>query len=255
VSDDWQPLVAELARWEEAGRVAELWLRDDDVTEPTPALERLLDITGRFALPVCLAAIPAHAGQALAERLGHAPQASLAVHGWSHANHAPPTEKKQELGAHRSPETVLRQLAAGLDRLTELGGARTDPILVPPWNRIHPGVTEGLAAAGFAALSVFGPEQPGPLPMLNTHVDLIDWHGTRGCRDHSVLAAELAAQMQRAFAGEARCTGLLTHHLVHDESAWDFLERLAAITATHPACVWRHARDLLPARSQPANDR
>ncbi|MBL8583754.1 MAG: polysaccharide deacetylase family protein [Rhizobiaceae bacterium] len=246
MSDDWEPLVKELARWEEAGRVAEFWLRDDDAVEPTPALDRLLDLTGRFAVPVCLAVIPAYTGGPLAERLAQAPQASVAVHGWSHANHASPAEKKQELGPHRPPEAVLSELSLGLERLTRLYGGRVDPVLVPPWNRIHRSVAGRLPEAGFAALSVFGPERPGPLPMLNTHVDLIDWHGTRGCRDHSVLAAELAAQIGRAFAGRARFAGLLTHHLVHDTSAWEFLERLAAITSAHPACVWLHTHELLP---------
>ena len=55
----WQPLVEELARWQRAGRKAELWLRDDDAVDPTPALDRLLDLTGEFAVPVTLAVIPA----------------------------------------------------------------------------------------------------------------------------------------------------------------------------------------------------
>lgn len=247
MEDEWEPLVATLAQFEEAGRVAEMWLRDDDAVEPTPALERLLDLSGRFALPVCLAVIPAHTGRALAARLEPAPQVGVAVHGWSHANHALPDQKKQELGPQRPAGLVLEELSAGLRRLADLHGARLDPVLVPPWNRIHADVVSGLAATGFAALSVFGPERPAPLPMLNTHVDLMDWHGTRGCRDHGALVAELAAQMRRALAGEARFTGLLTHHLVHDASAWQFLERLAGITAAHPACAWLRTRDFLPA--------
>ncbi|TIT57545.1 MAG: polysaccharide deacetylase, partial [Mesorhizobium sp.] len=55
----WQPLVEELARWQRAGRKAEFWLRDDDAVDPTPALDRLLDLTRQFAVPVTLAVIPA----------------------------------------------------------------------------------------------------------------------------------------------------------------------------------------------------
>lgn len=247
MSEAWEPLVEELARWEEAGRIAEFWLRDDDAVEPTEPLERLLDLTARFAVPVCLAVIPQKTGEALARRLDHAHQASVAAHGWSHHNHATPVQKKQELGPQRPPETVLDELATGHARLAALHGARFDPLLVPPWNRIDAQVRDRLGEAGFVALSVYGPERDGPLPMLNTHVDIIDWHGTRGCRDTAVLAAEIAAQMRRAFDGQAAATGLLAHHLVHDGPAWDFLERLLAITAAHPACTWREARELLPA--------
>jgi peptidoglycan/xylan/chitin deacetylase (PgdA/CDA1 family) len=246
MSVDWDPLVAELARWEEAQRVADFWLRDDDAVEPTAALDRLLDLTGRFAVPVCLAVIPQPTGPALAERLRHAHGASVAVHGWSHHNHASPTEKKQELGPQRPASIVLGELRDGLARLHTLHGEKLDPLLVPPWNRIDTAVLDGLADGGFEAISVFGPERPGPLPTINTHVDIMDWHGTRGCRDHAVLAAEFSRQMQRAFDGRAATTGILTHHLVHDESAWAFLEKLFSITAAHPACVWRHARELIP---------
>ncbi|TGS51521.1 polysaccharide deacetylase, partial [bacterium M00.F.Ca.ET.179.01.1.1] len=50
----WQPLVEELARWQRADRKAEFWLRDDDAVDPTPALYRLLDLTGPFAIPGAL---------------------------------------------------------------------------------------------------------------------------------------------------------------------------------------------------------
>lgn len=247
----WDPLVAELARWEEAGRVADLWLRDDDAVEPTAALDRLLDIGARHAAPVCLAVIPEPTGPALAARLRQAPGASVAVHGWSHRNHASAAEKKQELGAQRPAATVLAEVGAGLAKLRDLNGDKLDPLLVPPWNRIDGAVLEGLPRLGFEAVSVFGPERPGPLPAINTHVDIIDWHGGRGCRDHAVLAGEIARQMRRAFEGESATTGVLTHHLVHDEAAWTFLEKLLGITAAHPACAWRQVRELMP-RAKPA---
>ncbi|RUU77058.1 polysaccharide deacetylase, partial [Mesorhizobium sp. M7A.T.Ca.TU.009.01.1.2] len=65
----WQPLVEELARLQRAGRKAEFWLRDDDAVDPTPALNRLLDLTGEFAVPVTLAVIPALTDAKLVARL------------------------------------------------------------------------------------------------------------------------------------------------------------------------------------------
>ena len=76
---------------------ADFWLRDDDAVEPTVALDRLLGLTGEFAVPVTLAVIPAFTGEALARRLEAAPHAAVAVHGWSHKNHAPAGQKNRSL--------------------------------------------------------------------------------------------------------------------------------------------------------------
>lgn len=245
---NWQPLVEELARWQQAGRKAEFWLRDDDAVDPTPALDRLLDLTGEFAVPVTLAVIPAKTDGKLAVRLGEAPHATVAVHGWAHRNHAPANQKKQELGAHRPREAVLDELARGLSHVTRLHGARAVPMLVPPWNRIDPGVVSELGSIGFAALSVFGPPKPASLAVINSNVDIMDWHGTRGCRDHGLLIQAIIAQLQHAFDG-GQPVGLLTHHLVHDESAWLFLERLFAVTARAEASAWLPIRTLIGCRS------
>ncbi|TJV07626.1 MAG: polysaccharide deacetylase, partial [Mesorhizobium sp.] len=84
----WQPLVEELACRRRADRKAEFWLRDDDAVDPTPALDRLLDLTGEFAVPVTLAVIPALTDEKLVVRLDEAPHAAVAIHGWAHRNHA-----------------------------------------------------------------------------------------------------------------------------------------------------------------------
>ncbi|TGQ87151.1 polysaccharide deacetylase [Mesorhizobium sp. M8A.F.Ca.ET.208.01.1.1] len=243
----WQPLVKELARLRRTGRRAEFWLRDDDAVDPTPALDRLLDLTGEFAVPVTLAVIPALTDGKLVVRLDEAPHATVAIHGWAHRNHAPEDQKKQELGAHRPPELVLDDLARGLSRVTGLHGARAVPMLVPPWNRIDAGVVSDLGSIGFAALSVFGPPKPAPLAVINSNVDIMDWHGTRGCRDHGLLVQAIIAQLQQAFDG-GEPVGLLTHHLVHDESAWLFLERLFAVTARAESCAWLPISTLIERR-------
>ncbi|RWE79811.1 polysaccharide deacetylase family protein [Mesorhizobium sp.] len=240
----WQPLVEELARWQRADRKAEFWLRDDDAVDPTPALDRLLDLTGQFAIPVTLAVIPALTDGKLVARLDEAPHATVAIHGWAHRNHAPEGQKKQELDPHRSREAVLDDLARGLSRITGLHGARAVPMLVPPWNRIDASLISELGSIGFAALSVYGPPKPASLAVINSNVDIMDWHGTRGCRDHGILVQTIIAQSRRAF-DDGEPVGLLTHHLVHDESAWLFLERLFTVTARTEACAWLPIRTLV----------
>lgn len=241
---NWADLTAALDTWAGDGRVARFWLRDDDAIESTPALSRLLALCERFGVPVTLAVIPAHTGRPLAEFAAQRPSIEVALHGWSHDNHARPDEKKQELGSHRSQEVVLGELRRGVGLLRKLFGDGFVPVLVPPWNRIDEKLLPHLAEIGIEALSVFGGERPGPVPEVNTHVDIMDWHGTRGCRPAQDILADIIKRL-----GEMKQTGgsmgLLTHHLVHDEAAWEFLERLFAATAGHPACHWDALSDLL----------
>jgi hypothetical protein len=120
------------------------------------------------------------------------------------------------------------------------------PLLVPPWNRIDAALLPSLAGLGFTALSTFGRAGPAPIGVLNTHVDLMGWHNGRKGKDHGLLVEELIAELQRRFDADSRePIGLLSHHLVHDETAWSFLERLFDATTGNPACRWASARELM----------
>lgn len=219
----------------EEGRPVALWWRDDDAVAPTAALDRLLALARGWSVPLTLAVIPAGTGPELAERLGREPAVSVAVHGWSHENHAPKGEKKQELGAHRPAAAVLETLGRGQERLLGLHGDRLLPVLVPPWNRIAPGVVAGLPTLGFRALSTYGQAGTAPLRVVNTHVDLMDWHGSGGGHPAGRLLADLARAIAATRQGPI---GILSHHLVHDDQAWRFLETLFALTKHHPGCRW-----------------
>jgi hypothetical protein len=65
----------------------------------------------------------------------------------------------------------------------------------------------------------------------------MDWHGTRGCRPAADIVVDVVKRL-----GEMRETdasmGLLTHHLVHDVAAWDFIDDFLTVTRRHPACRW-----------------
>ncbi len=241
-----EPLHRELERWRDAGRVARLWLRDDDAIEPTAALERLIAETKNYHIPITLAVIPAFTGTPLAQRLAEEAHVSVAVHGWAHHNHAGPDEKKQELGGPRLEETVLGELFEGFLKLKDLYPTRFLTMLVPPWNRIDKGLVPKLPALGFQSLSTYGRVKgKGPLAIVNTHVDLMDWHGTRGGRLMVELIGELVAELQDRFEGRSEPIGVLGHHLVHDAAAWNFLAELFEATAGHPAVEWVSAASLV----------
>ncbi|MGE3831454.1 MAG: polysaccharide deacetylase family protein [Parvibaculaceae bacterium] len=229
----WQPLIDELAEWRAAGLAPSLWLRDDDAVEPTPLLDRLVTLTAKRKIPLVLAVIPAKTDERLAAHLRSIEHVHPCVHGWAHANHAPPGEKKQELGGHREKSEVLVELTRGFARLRELHGERLLPLLVPPWNRVSPDIVAELPQLGFAAFSTFGHKplpHPSGLAIVNCHVDLIDWKNGARCRDYGQLIAELAGELKRSRLSDQAPVGVLSHHLVSTDDVFAFLEGLFAAT-------------------------
>ncbi|MDB5552788.1 MAG: carbohydrate esterase 4 superfamily protein [Rhizobium sp.] len=246
-NDPWAALQAELDRCRAAGKTARFWLRDDDAVEPTPELDRLLVLAEKHGTPLSLAVIPQHTGEVLARRLDIAKSVNVVVHGWSHKNLAGEGEKKQELGPHRDAGDALSELRAGFEKLRALYPAAFTPVLVPPWNRIVASLIPELEGIGFRALSVFGPEKQGPIRLVNTHADIMDWHGTRGGRMDEAILADIVKRLGDMFVSGGTM-GLLTHHLVHDDAAWSFIDRLLAFTRQHAACRWVSLPEILSER-------
>ncbi|WP_306223855.1 polysaccharide deacetylase family protein [Bosea beijingensis] len=235
----WQALTGELDHWSTSGRTIRLWLRDDDAVAPSPALDRLTGLAERFAVPVLLAVIPLLAESALATALRGMPLLRPCQHGSSHRNHAPAGSKKSEFGAERAPTDVDADIMHGRQRLHDLLGDAVLPVFVPPWNRIAQSHAARLGALGFAGLSCFRTYRHGPEGgprLLNTHVDIMDWHGGRVGRPAPDILAELVAllaQRRQAEAGDCEL-GLLLHHRDHDDTAWSALADLLQ-AASHPA--------------------
>lgn len=226
----WAGLDAVLAS--AGGQTIDLWWRDDDATRPGPALDRLLAMAGTYGAPVALAVIPEAAQPALAERLAGEPAVSVLVHGLRHENRAPAGAKKQEFG-FRPIDEQAAEAARGLTLLQELFGARAAPVFVPPWNRVEAALLPRLPAAGFRGISTFGPRSQlfatAGLRVVNTHLDPIDWRGSRSGLPPSMILRTITTCMEawlQQDASEREPIGLLTHHAVHDAWVWAFLERL-----------------------------
>lgn len=244
----WRDLGAELDAWRAAGRSATLWWRDDDAAKPEPALDRLLELRRTLDVPLCLAVIPAAAQATLAEALAAEPGASVASHGYAHVNHAGTQGRKAEFGPERPLADMIGELKAGHERIGALFGAAARPILVPPWNRIAPALVPKLPEAGFRGLSTVEARTPleanAGLVQVNIHADLIDWRGSGGFLGAEATLARIVAHLAARRSGSADAdepTGLLSHHLVHDEKAWDFLATYLERTRAHRAVRWLSA--------------
>jgi len=245
---EWRDLVEELDRWNDCGRIARLWWRDDDATAPTPQLFGLLRLA--HGIPLALAVIPEPAREALAAALAERPSVTVLQHGWHHANRAA-AGKKSEYPPERPAAAVAEELRDGRARLVALFGPKAVPVFVPPWNRIAAAHLPLLASAGISALSGMAARRPADMPggvvRLDVHVDLVEWRGARGFigegRALGLLAGALRAVRQRGHGNSA--IGILTHHLVLDTATAGFLDRLAGVIGRHAAARWAGVPELL----------
>ncbi|WP_420586314.1 polysaccharide deacetylase family protein [Ruegeria sp.] len=246
---DWSPLDSELNLWRAQGLALPLWWRDDDAVSQTPQLEKLSKLSESLDLPVHLAVIPRDADAGLSEYIAQHPVLTPVVHGWAHLNHAPQEEKKSEFRLHRPIEVILADARAGLEHLQGKFDTLC-PMFVPPWNRIAPEAVRELPSLGYRIISTATPRttrNPAPgLEQINTHLDPIDWRGTRGLIAPDKLIALTTTLLRDRREGRADNTepfGVLTHHLVHDQDIWTFTETLLRRLLNGPGVVWTAVHD------------
>ncbi|GLQ05235.1 polysaccharide deacetylase family protein [Sneathiella chinensis] len=238
----WTALEEELNRWEEEGRVATFWWRDDDLNEPTEALDRLLSLRSHFGIPLTLAVIPDRVDPVLADLVDGC---HVVQHGVFHRNFAEEGEKKSEFPPSRDDEEVLEDILQGQARLKDVFEEDFLPVFVPPWNRIDDAYLAGLTQHGFVGLSRYKSRRfPLPVPGLaevNTHVDPIFWKGDRGAvpeQDVLRLVTEHLMARRQGLADPWEPTGLLTHHLVHNEDVWTLCFKLLDFLNARRAVRW-----------------
>ena len=247
----WRELDSELRIWEQMGRKAELWLRDDDAVAPTDELDRLLSLVDAAQVPLALAVIPATATEDLARRLASLNAVSVLQHGYAHINHEVLGGKKSEFPNSRPLHDMMSDLLEGHSAITGLFGDGALPVLVPPWNRISPHAINCLFDCGISGLSRFKSRSSrfaitGVLE-INTHVDLVSWHDLKAGKPADLIAAEVASQLAACRTGDAddaEAIGILSHHLVMDEVAWDALTQLIKTLSADSRVRWRSPKSL-----------
>ncbi|USG61175.1 polysaccharide deacetylase family protein [Sneathiella marina] len=238
----WQDLTAELDLWTSEKRLATFWWRDDDLVAPSPALDRLISLRDHFNIPLALAVIPEAVDSTLTD---HVPDCFILQHGFHHHNYADPKEKKSEFSNIRPIVEMEADLQNGQSILSQLFGDQFLPFFVPPWNRIDDKVLQQLPKLGYIGLSRYK-QRSKAVPVagmveINAHVDPIDWRGSRSSLETDqiltmVLEHLIARRTGRADPREP--TGLLTHHLVHDEEVWAQIYQLMSFLCNHSSVRW-----------------
>ena len=194
------------------------WWRDDDAGAVTPELKKLLHLSRTTSTPLALAVVP-DAAQPELFRLVH-DGVTVIQHGTDHRNRAAPGEKKTEYPASEPNEQALARIAQGQERLRALAGKRFFPVLAPPWNRLRKDLAVELPSIGVRGVSGYRATGAG-----HTHVDVVAWRrGKRFIGEEPAFEAALSS---------TEPVGWLTHHAVHDEATWEFLERLLSLKTVH----------------------
>lgn len=234
----WRGLARELDRWEAQGRACRFWWRDDDASEVSPRLERLVALSRSAAAPLLLSVIPSPHAATIFPAIADAP-IGVAQHGVDHHN-------RLRLGGHaqfRPSEPTSQVIGELLRAAVDLRGhPQTLPIYVAPWNRLSANLLEALPAAGFEMVSAFGgPVRAYPgLTRVDAHVDLFRWAPAPAFRGPVLClsALRLALRRRRLARTWSEPVGILTHHLRLEAEAWDFLETLLPRLSAAPGAAW-----------------
>jgi hypothetical protein len=230
----------ELAAWRRAGKPVLLWWRDDDAIDASPALDRLLAISGRHGAPLALAVVPDRLSPDLAPLVNAHPDVSVLQHGLDHRSRRDAALPPAQFGDDESASAIALALAERMNRLADFDHRL--PVYVPPWNTVQPNLIVALRQIGLK-LSAF--DGLGETGRVDTHLDLLRW----GKRPRFRGAGRLMSRLARILAERRRLqlwdrpVGLLTHHLDHDEPAWRFLDTLFGQLNTTRGCRWLRAEE------------
>jgi predicted deacetylase len=224
----WQAL-------DDAPRPVAFFFRDDDAGWSDDRLLELLDLFGRYSMPIDLAAIPGALTSGLAAELRariEAEPEGVAVHqhGFDHRNHEPLGRRKCEFGIARGPARQRSDIEQGKSLLEDLFGPLVSPIFTPPWNRCARITGECLLRTGFRILSRDQTATPLCLDGLVELPVTIDWFSSRkGAR---LSLDELGARMACAVTAPAP-VGIMFHHALMDETERERTGELLDLLASH----------------------
>jgi len=216
------------------------WLRDDDAYQSTPELERLLNLSETFSIPVAWSVIPDKLEESLPALLRNRIQSTVIQHGFQHHNFGKGTGLSGEFQEHRPLSKMLEDLQLGKQILEKQFGSQFFPIFVPPWNQIADSVIHELPKLNYKGLSRFGTEtQSFPIRIQNCQLDLLKWRP----KAHFAGREKCINILCEALESESTYIGLLTHHQDHDSEAIAFFEELLEFLRKEN-CQWKSVTEV-----------
>ena len=108
---------------------------------------------------------------------------------------------------------------------------------------------------GLTGLSTFGTASSSDPHWVNMHLDIFEWRPVRRPLKATEAYSILTAEVEGRLAGDSAPVGIMTHHLVHEEASWSFLDELLGLIADHPAVEWPSHTALFGLAQQPGYSR
>lgn len=243
-----------VARHAGKSRRPKVFFRADDIHEADPGFTRLARIFSARRAPLSMAVVPAwitpeKVSGLLSVCKGAPDLWCFHQHGFDHENRAL-SGKKAEFPDSRDQEAIRTDLARGRERMEALFPERFDPVFTPPWNRLGEKGLVCLRELGFSAVSRSFGSHPDPPPGLPDFPVQVDLH-TRKETDPGQAAAALFRELDEGL--ERGLCGIMIHHALMNDAAFDFLERLVGQVAGEESMEMLHLGDLAKRASQPVS--
>ncbi len=247
----WQALSEEIKQWQQP---IPFWWRDDDATEDSAALQKMLAMAKQYQIPVHLAVIPQHLKESLdcIKQVQHRHDCYVLQHGFDHTSYALPEQRKIELGGTQTLVQLSDKLKRGRQLLSSQFGDQFLDILVPPWNRISDELAQELPKLGYRQLSVLASPKVAETDFLfNVHIDIINW------KQREFAGEAIVVEKIRQYLAHSRTEnlnafkpcGIMTHHLDHDLQCWQFLDKFFTFCQRHSQLQWLSGEALYIDRS------
>ena len=211
------------------------WWRDDDVSESTEELKKLISFSYLNKIPVNLAVITKNLSDEAVGLIKQYTHISVLQHGYSHKNYANIGEPLNEFGLHRSLEIQLKEIRIGFEKLITAFGNQFIPVFVPPWGHIAESVIEQVSTIGIKGISLIG-DHDKIYPNLinnNVHVDIHSWKTESDTsyeviiRDYNQIIDDVNNKIKKEKSDDDCLTiGILTHSQIMGNNDWHIFGKL-----------------------------
>jgi hypothetical protein len=263
----------ELDSWQRNGELARFWWRDDDAQIDNKPFKRLIQLAEVTSAPLILAVSPGIISESFVEKLNGIRNVHMAAHGFRHVNYNKGA-LTAEFGNDRPLEVMIAEIEHLAKKFASMFPNRGLSMFVPPWHGLDQRLIPYLSRSGFKCLSMHESfsvraaqiffakipsikmafARPGSkslkaqsMDRANIAINFLS-SGARHLLKVNPLHQALGALRLRRLGLIAidRPIGLMTHHLQHDESAWEQLSQLIAVIVNHPASYFIQSEDLCP---------